>query len=139
MQSPLRQPDTSNESPRLIDQIRRALESKDFEAYANMYADDAILEEVSSLNPPTHPHVVRGREAIMKRLEDEMLRDPISGWSRRITSSTIIDEVEDDEALAFTEVRTYEAGDKVIAQHIAHKKGGRIHHDRMVVAWDQTT
>ena len=40
------------------------------------------------------------------------------------------------DALAFTEVRTYAAGDKVLAQHLAHKHGGRIERDRMVIAWD---
>jgi hypothetical protein len=126
-------------SPRLLDRIRAALESKDLKAYVDLFADDAVLEELSNLNPPAHPHVVQGREAILKRFEEEILRDPVSGWARLLKSATIIDEVEDDSGLAFTEVRTYEAGDKVVAQHLAHKQGGRIQHDRMVVAWDQTT
>ena len=39
--------------------------------------------------------------------------------------------------MAFTEVRTYVAGDKVLAQHLAQKEGGKIARDRVVVAWDQ--
>ena len=48
----------------------------------------------------------------------------------------IIDEVETEEAIAFTEVRTYAAGDKVVTQHMAHKVNGRITHDRLVIARD---
>ena len=39
-------------------------------------------------------------------------------------------------ALAFIELRTYAAGDKAVAQHLAHKHGGRIDRDRVVIAWD---
>ncbi len=120
----------------LIDEIRRALASNDIEAFAGLYAEDATLEEVSSLSPPAHPAVVQGREAILQRLKDEMLRDPVSGWARQIKQTEIIDEMETDDQVAFTEVRTYAAGDKVMTQHMAHKKDGRIAHDRLVVARD---
>ncbi|MDI1481496.1 nuclear transport factor 2 family protein [Polyangium sp. y55x31] len=119
-----------------MEQIRHALQMRDVEALANLYAEDAVLEEVSSLNPPAHPIVVQGREAILKQLRDEFLRDPVGGWHREVKSTDIIDEMETDEAVAFTEVRTYAAGDKVITQHLAHKRNGRIQHDRLVVARD---
>ena len=122
--------------PELIDSIRRALESKDLEAFTSLYAEDAVLEEVSSINPPAHPHVSRGRDKILKRLRDELFRDPVSGWSRHIKSGAVIDAIETDKAVAFTEVRTYEAGDKVMVQHLAHKRNGKIEHDRVVIAWD---
>jgi hypothetical protein len=122
--------------PALLVEIRRALENKDIEALANLYNDDAVLEEVSALDPPSHPAVVKGREAILKRLKKDLMRDPISGWERHVKSSQIIDQVETDDALAFTEVRTFEAGDQMVAQHIIHKKDGRIEHDRVLVAWD---
>lgn len=121
----------------LIAEIKDALEKKDLEAYANLFAEDAVLEEVSSRTPPAHPKVVRGREAIQKCLADDLLHDPVSGWTRHVTSSEIVDPIETDDAIAFTEIRTYEAGDKVVAQHIAQKKNGRIEHDRLVVAWDE--
>lgn len=125
------------ENEQLIDDIRRALESRDFEALANLYTEDAILEEVSTLHPPAHPTVVRGRKAILERLRADILRDPVSGWERRLTSARIIDQFETDDALAFTELREFFAGDKVVAQHLAHKKNGRIEHDRVLVAWDE--
>ncbi len=123
-------------SPALLDRIRRALEDKDLEALAALYAEDATLEEVSSLNPPSHPAVAHGREAILLRLRQEMLRDPVSGWSRNLVSATLVDGMETDDGVAFVELRTYAAGDKVVAQHLAHKHGGRIDHDRLVIAWD---
>jgi hypothetical protein len=120
----------------MIEEIRRALESNDLEALAGLYAEDATLEELSSLSPPAHPTVVRGRDAILQRFRDEILRDPVSGWARQLERAEVIDELETDDAIAFTEVRTYAAGDKVLAQHLAHKHHGRITHDRLVVAWD---
>src|SRR5262245_42657202 len=52
----------------IIEQIRHALESGDLEAIAGLYAEDATLEELSSLSPPAHPTIVRGREAILQHL-----------------------------------------------------------------------
>jgi hypothetical protein len=120
----------------IIEEIRRALSSKNLEDLAGLYAEDATLEEVSSLNPPAHPKVMQGREAILKRFQEEILRDPVSGWSRQVHKTEIVDEVETEDRVAFTEVRTYVAGDKAIAQHIARKQNGQIVHDRIVVAWD---
>jgi ketosteroid isomerase-like protein len=120
----------------LLHQIRRALEDRDLDALAGLYAEDATLEEVSSLSPPSHPAVLRGRDAILTRLREEILRDPVSGWARQLQSCALLDGVETDDAVAFTEVRTYVAGDKVLAQHLAHKRGGRIERDRVVIAWD---
>jgi hypothetical protein len=122
--------------PALLDRIRRALEDKDLEALVALYAEDATLEEVSSLSPPSHPAVARSREAILVRLRQEMLHDPVSGWSRRLESAALLDGLETDDAIAFTELRTYAAGDRALAQHIAHKHAGRIDRDRMVIAWD---
>ncbi len=134
MESPIRR--RSEHQEPLMPQVRRALESKDVEALANLYSEDAVLEEVSNLNPPAHPIVLHGREAILNRLKEEFTVDPVGGWHREVQSTAIIDEVETEEAVAFTEVRTYGAGDKVITQHIAHKVNGQIGRDRMVVARD---
>lgn len=122
--------------PFVMERIRRALENRDAEALVDVYADDAVIEEVSSLHPPAHPVIVRGRKAILERLRGDFSIDAVGGWHRRIDSLAIIDEVETAEAIAFTEVRTYAAGDKVITQHMAHKVGGKIAHDRLVVARD---
>jgi hypothetical protein len=120
----------------LMDRIRRALEKRDAEALADVYADDATIEEVSSLHPPAHPVIVRGHKAILERLRGDFSIDAVGGWHRRIDNLAIVDEVETAEAIAFTEVRTYAAGDKVVTQHIAHKVNGRIAHDRLVIARD---
>jgi hypothetical protein len=129
-------PGAREQAPALLDRIRRALEDKDLSALAALYAEDATLEEVSSLSPPSRPTVARGREAILERLRREMLHDPVSGWSRNLESATVLDGLETDDAIAFTELRVYAAGDRALAQHVAHKYGGRIDRDRMVIAWD---
>ena len=120
----------------LLDRIRRALADQDLDALAAVYAEDATLEEISSRSPPSHPAVTRGRDAIRDRVRDELFRDPISGWERNLASAEVVDGMETDDALAFTEVRTYAAGDKAIAVHLARKHAGRIDRDRMVIAWD---
>ncbi len=120
----------------IMDELRRALATQDFDALAGLYAEDATLEEVSSISPPTHPLVVHGREAIRQHLRDQILRDPISGWRRQIQESTVVDGLETEDGIAFTEERVYAAGDKAIAHHLARKRDGRIVHDRLVVAWD---
>jgi ketosteroid isomerase-like protein len=136
MESPFRQSHARDHGPSLMDRLRRALDDQDLESFADLYTEDATLEEVSSLSPPSHPKVARGRAAILEVLRAEILRDPVSGWARHLQSSAIIDGIETDDAIAFTELRTYAAGDKVVAQHLAHKHGGRIERDRMVIAWD---
>jgi ketosteroid isomerase-like protein len=135
MESPFRHAGRDR-GPALLDRIRRALDDADFEALADLYDEDAMLEEISSLSPPSHPTVVRGRDAVVGRLRNEMLRDPVSGWARQLEKIALLDGFETEDAIAFTEMRTYAAGDKVVAQHVAHKHGGRIDRDRMVIAWD---
>lgn len=120
----------------LTDELRRVLEKKDIDALADLYDERAVLEELSSLSPPSHPMVVEGREAIRDRLRQEMLHDPVSGWTRQLESAEVVDVIETDDSIAFTEVRTYAAGDKVVAQHLAHKREGRIDHDRVLLAFD---
>jgi hypothetical protein len=120
----------------LMRAIRKAVENQDIEALASLYTEDAVLEEVSTLNPPAHPTVARGRDAIQKRLEEQILHDPVSGWSRQVASSSIVDELETADAVAFTEVWTYVAGDKVVLQHLARKREGAIEHDRLMIARD---
>jgi hypothetical protein len=120
----------------ILDQLRQALESRNVEALANLYSEDAVLEEVSALNPPAHPLVVKGREAILKRLQETFTVDAVGGWHRDLKETVIIDAIETDDAIAFTEVHTYEAGDKVFMQYIGHKRGGLVERARLVVARD---
>lgn len=136
MESPFRQSPGREPTPALLDRIRSALHDKDLEAFAELFTEDATLEEVSSLSPPSHPTRVQGRKAILARLKGEILKDPVSGWTRQLDTSVLLDAVETDDAIAFTELRTYAAGDKVLAQHLARKHGGRIERDRVVIAWD---
>ncbi|WP_437511659.1 hypothetical protein [Sorangium sp. So ce1099] len=120
----------------LLAEIDRALKGRDIEALSRIYAEDAVIEEMSSRNPPAHPSVTSGRQAIMERLKNELFRDPVSGWSRQLDSTEILDGIETDDGLAFMEVRIYAAGDRVVAQHLARKKDGLIVHDRIAVVWD---
>jgi ketosteroid isomerase-like protein len=120
----------------LMGPIRRALADRDLDAYAALYADDATLEEISNLSPPAHPAIVRGREAILEHLRAEILHDPVSGWRRRFEAAKILAAVETGDALAFVEERTYAAGDRAVAHHLAEKRDGRIAHDRLIVVWD---
>jgi hypothetical protein len=79
---------------------------------------------------------VRGRSAILERLRNELLRDPVSGWERQLTRAEIVEAVETEGALAYVEVWRFLAGDTVLAHHFARVRDGRIEHDRVLVAWD---
>jgi hypothetical protein len=136
MESSFRPAGAREQGPALLDRIQRALADKDLEALAALYTEDATLEEVSSLSPPSHPVVAQGREAILHRLRKDILHDPVSGWSRNLESAAILEGFETEEGIAFTELRTYAAGDKALVQHVAHKHGGRIDKDRLLIAWD---
>ena len=46
----------------------------------------------------------------------------------------MVEGLETEDAIAFTEERVDAAGDKAIAHHLARKQGGRIVHDKLVVA-----
>ncbi|WP_437572543.1 hypothetical protein [Sorangium sp. So ce542] len=129
-------PSAQRVSGGLLAEITRALKGRDIEALSRIYADDAVIEEVSGRHPPAHPSVTTGRQAILERLKDELFRDPVSGWARQLDAMEILDGIETDDGLAFTEVRVYAAGDRVVAQHLARKRNGLIGHDRVVVAWD---
>jgi hypothetical protein len=134
MESSIRRPSEGHSF--LMDRIRRALENRDAESLAEVYAEDAVLEEVSGLHPPAHPVIVHGRPAILVRLKGDFSVDAVGGWHRRIQSVAIVDEVETADAIAFTEVCTYAAGDKVVTQHMAHKVDGKITKDRLVIVRD---
>ncbi|WP_437337025.1 hypothetical protein [Sorangium sp. So ce394] len=129
-------PSAQRVSGGLLAEITRALRGKDIEALSRIYADDAVIEEVSGRHPPAHPNVTTGRPAILERLQEDLFRDPVSGWARQLDAAEILDGIETDDGLAFTEVRIYAAGDRVVAQHLARKRNGLIGHDRVVVAWD---
>ncbi|AUX30096.1 MULTISPECIES: hypothetical protein [Sorangium] len=129
-------PSAQRVSGGLLAEITRALKGKDIEALSRIYADDAVIEEVSSRHPPAHPNVTTGRPAILERLQEDLFRDPVSDWARELDATEILDGIETDDGLAFTEVRVYAAGDRVVAQHLARKRNGLIGHDRVVVAWD---
>ncbi|WP_437945981.1 hypothetical protein WME98_34700 [Sorangium sp. So ce296] len=129
-------PSAQRVSGGLLAEITRALRGKDIEALSRIYADDAVIEEVSGRHPPAHPNVTTGRPAILERLQEDLFRDPVSGWARQLDAAEILDGIETDDGLAFTEVRVYAAGDRVVAQHLARKRNGLIGHDRVVVAWD---
>jgi hypothetical protein len=131
-----RSPRPDEGSGGLIEDIRAVLHNLDINSLADMYVENAILEELSGLSPPSHPTIVEGREALRERFRNEILRDPVSGWARQLDAAEVIDAVETEDAIAFTEVRTYAAGDKVVAQHLAHKRDGLIERDRVLIVWD---
>jgi hypothetical protein len=120
----------------LTGRIEACLAAREFEQLADLYAEDALLEEVSATHPPSHPLVARGRAAILERMQRELLRDPVSGWGRRLGRIEVVDAVETASSLAYVERWTFVAGDTVVAHHLARLHAGRIVHDRVLCAWD---
>ena len=108
--------------------IARALETRDGGTLASFYADDAVLRIIDRNNPPSRPHVVKGKSAIATFWDD-------------ICSRTITHKVEttiaEGNRLAFTQACTYPDGAKVYCIAALDLSDGKIALQTVVQAWDE--
>jgi ketosteroid isomerase-like protein len=109
------------------DALRRAFSHRDTEALLALYADDATVEVVDHLNPPSAPRVIRGREQLRAHLDDVFARD--------MTHTVDIAATAPD-ALGYVLRCTYADGTKVVCAATAELRDGRIAREVGVQAWD---
>ena len=107
--------------------LRRAFSDRDAVALLALYADDATVELVDSLNTPSHPRRLSGREEIRAHLEDVFARDMTHAID--IVASA-------PDALGYTLRCTYAGGMQVICVANAELRDGRIVREVGVQAWD---
>ncbi|NMN95040.1 nuclear transport factor 2 family protein [Antrihabitans stalactiti] len=108
--------------------LRRSIEERDAANLIDLYADDAELELVDHLNPPSKPRVLRGRAEIADYLTDVCSRD----MTHRIEHL-----ISEDNMVAFTERCEYPSGSRVLCSAILHIADGRIGREVGVQVWDE--
>jgi len=107
--------------------IKRAVEGRDAEALAGMYADDALLLVIDRDNPPSSPRRLTGKAAISSYFVDVCGRDVTHMIESGVASGN---------RLAFTQSCTYADGTKVFCSAMLDLKSGKIAQQTVVQAWD---
>ena len=108
--------------------LKRAVEGRDAQALADMYADDAVMLVIDHDNPPSSPRRLAGKAAISSYFGDVCGRDMTHLIEIAIATGN---------RLAFTQSCTYPDGTKVFCSAMLDLKGGRIARQTVIQAWDR--
>jgi hypothetical protein len=104
-----------------------AIEGRDADALAALYADDATITMLDRDHPPAAPLVVTGRDAIHAYYRD------ICG---RNIDHSVHGLVTDGAGLAFEQQCRYPEGTQVVCVTVASVSEGRIQHQTASQTWD---
>ena len=107
--------------------LKRAVEGRDAQALAAMYADDAVMLVIDHDNPPSNPRRLAGKAAISSYFSDVCGRDMAHLIENAIATAG---------RLAFTQSCTYADGTKVFCAAMLDLKGGKIVQHTVIQAWD---
>ena len=110
-----------------ISALRKAVESRDAGSLKAMYAVDAVITIIDTVNPPSKPRIIKGAADIGAYLEDVYSRD---------MTHTLESGVVDGRRLAFTEACLYPDGCHVMASAMAEFGPKGIVKQTIVQAWD---
>jgi ketosteroid isomerase-like protein len=108
--------------------FRRAIEERDAALLLTLYADDAELQVVDRTAQPTHPQLVRGRQAIGDYFADVCGRDMTHRIERLFSTA--------DHA-AFVQLCRYPGGSQVQCAAVLDLRDGKIVRQSGVQAWDE--
>lgn len=107
--------------------IKQAIETRDDQALAGFYADNAVVRIVDRDHPPSHPREIRGRQAISAYWADICGRDMVHQVDTMVAEG---------DRLAFTEACAYPDGTRVLCAATLSLKDGRIATQAIIQAWD---
>ena len=110
-----------------LDELARAIESRDADAQIAAYAEDAVLENVDAEHPPSSPVVLRGRAAIADQLRDVAGRD----MEHRVTEAFVAG----DRGALRVDCR-YPDGTQVACVATLELRDGLIVRQRQLQTWD---
>lgn len=110
-----------------LDALRRAIESRDAAAQAEMFADDATVTMIDHDHPPSSPQTIQGRAAIRAMLDDVCSRD----MTHRVTHA-----LAGPGGAAYTIECRYADGTRVEVAAMLDVRDGLITHQEGVQAWD---
>ncbi len=110
-----------------IEALRHAVEGRDREGMKALYARDAVLTIIDTVNPPSRPRTLRGAAEI-------------GAWIADVCGREMTHEIElgviDGNRLAFLERCTYPDGVRVVASCTAEFGPEGIRRQTTVQAWD---
>ncbi len=107
--------------------LKRAIEGRKGAAFADFYADDAVVQFIDRDNPPSKPHSLQGKDAIASYFADVCGRD----MTHKVEAGVAV-----GNRLAFTQSCAYPDGTKVFCSAMIDLKGGKIARQVIVQAWD---
>ena len=107
--------------------LRRGVEERDAATLLGLYAEDAELHVVDRNDQPSHPKILRGREAIGEYLADLYGRDMTHKIERLVVS---------ENNAAFVQDCRYPSGARVLCLAVLDLKDGLITRQSGVQAWD---
>jgi ketosteroid isomerase-like protein len=109
-----------------VEALRRGIEERDAATLAALYADDAELSIVDSINSPSAPRILRGSE-IGAYLDDIAARDMAHSLDRVVVTG---------DHVAYLESCRYPDGTAVLCAAMLDLADGRISRQFGVQAWD---
>src|SRR4051794_37094098 len=107
--------------------LRGAYATRDAAGLLALYADDATVEIIDALHPPSSPRRLAGRDALQAHFEDVFARDMTHELD--IVAAT-------GEALGYSLRCTYAGGMKVVCGGTSVVRDGLIVREVAVQAWD---
>lgn len=110
-----------------IDELRRAVESRDAVSLKSFYAPDAVVTITDNDNPPSKPRIIRGARDIGAFLDDVCSRD---------MAHTVDLGVSDGNCIAYVQGCRYSDGTRVMASNTAELGPSGIVRQTIVQAWD---
>ena len=107
--------------------VRTALETSDAQTIIDLFADDAELQVIDHLHPPSNPQIFRGREAIAGYWSDICSRE---------MTHTVERVAHDGDTLAYSEACRYPDGTRVQCIAVLDLLDGKIARQVGVQTWD---
>ena len=108
--------------------LRRSIEERDAATLLGLYAEDAELHVVDRNDQPSHPKIIRGRQAIGEYFADVCGRDMTHSVERLVV---------DGAGAAFVQACQYPSGARVLCVAVLDLKDGLITRQYGVQAWDE--
>ena len=110
-----------------VDALRGAYATRDAAALLALYAENATVEIIDAINPPSNPRRLAGRDALRAHFEDVFARDMTHDLD--IVAAT-------PQALGYSLRCSYADGTRVVCGGTSVVRDGRIVREVAVQAWD---
>lgn len=108
--------------------LRRGIEERDTATLLGLYARDAELQIADRDDQPSHPKIIRGRDAIGEYFAEVCGRDMTHKIERLVVG---------ENSAAFVQACRYPAGARVLCIAVLDLKDGLITRQSGVQAWDE--